>query len=336
MFKLWSETKKEAKEELSSDFGFRDWKDLSSDDKYLIWKYLEWHFFKKDELGQDFSYGNRRCNYEFFGDYDEKDNKLTRVVNSIQFLNLKYKAKSYARNFLEDNRFNSACHDFYEIFSTQSENVVLELLSLYSKLIILERNDREPRRNEDESDDEFEKRTFEWRWEVFDRFLEDLNEVFIQFGIKYYLTKDSFVPRQDTKIMKEIHEPVLSYLSDQKWKKVNETLSDAFSDYRKNTPQGYSGCITKTISAVEAYLQIIVDGKTGGKNLSSLISEGQKNNLIPNDIFTQTIFKNTKAIFARERKSTGDAHPKDEYATEKNSRTILNLAMIFIQHCIQK
>ncbi len=125
MFKLWSEIKKEAKGELSPDFGFRDWKDLSSDDKYLMWKYLKWHFFKKDELHQDFSYGNRRCNYEFFGDYDEKDNKLTRVVNSIQIINLKYKAKSYARNFLEDSKFNSACHDFYEIFSTQSVNVFL-------------------------------------------------------------------------------------------------------------------------------------------------------------------------------------------------------------------
>ena len=150
------------------------------------------------------------------------------------------------------------------------------------------------------------------------------------------ITRNGFGPRQDEKIIEEIYEPVLGYLSDPKWKKVNEILSDAFSDYRKNTPQGYSGCVTNTISAVEAYLQILVDGKTGGTKLSPLISEAQKKNLIANDVFTQTIFKNIEAIFARERQSTGDAHPKDEYATEKNARTILNLAMIFIQHCIQK
>ncbi len=336
MFKLWSEIKKEAKGELSPDFGFRDWADLSSDDKYLIWKYLEWHFFSKDELHQDFSYGDRRCNYKFFGDYDEKDNKLTRVVNSIQFLNLKYKAKSYARNFLEDNKYNSACHDFYQIFSTQSENVVLELLSLYSNLIIFERNNREPRLNENENDDEFKKRTFEWRWEVFDRFSEDLNEVFIQFGVKYYLTRGSFVPRQDSKIMEEIYKPVLDYLSDNKWKEVNNLLEDSFSEYRKNTPQGYSNSVTNTISTIQAFLQILNNGKTGKGNISHLIIEAQKKGLIGNDSFTKQIFDNVESIFAKERQETSTAHPKKEYATEKNARTMLNLAMIFFQHCIQK
>jgi len=336
MFKLWSEVKKEAKGDLSPDFGFRNWNDLSSDDKYLIWKYLEGHFFKKDELRQDFSYGNRRCNYEFFGNDDEKDNKLTRVVDSIQIINLKYKAKSYARNFLENSKFNSACQDFYQIFSTQSVNVVLELLSLYARLIILERNDREPRRNENESDDDFKKRTLEWRWEVFDRFSEDLNEVFIQFGVKYYLTRDSFVPRQDSKIMEEIYKPVLNYLSDAKWKEVNNLLEDSFSEYRKNTPQGYSNSVTNTISAIQAFLQIINNGKTGKGNISQLIIETQKKGLINNDSFTKQIFDNVESIFAKERQETSTAHPKKEYATEKNARTILNLAMIFFQHCIQK
>lgn len=335
MFKLWSETKKEVEEELFPNFGFRSWGDLSSDDKYLVWKYLERYFFEKDEYPQDFSYGNRSCNYKFFGDYDEKENKLTRVTNSVSILNIKYKAKSYARNFLEDHRFNSACQDFYKIFSTQSENVVLELLSLYSKSIVLERNEREPRREEGENDNEFKKRMLEWRWEAFDEFAEDLNEVFVQFGVKYYLTRDNFAPRQDQKIMKEIYEPVLSYLSDSKWKKVSEILSDAFVDYRKNTKDGYSGCVTHTIAAVEAFLQILTEGRTGGTMLSNLITEGQKQGLIPNDIFSQTIFKNIDSIFARERKATGDAHPKEEYATEKNARTILNLAMVFMQHCTQ-
>lgn len=336
MFKLWSEIKKEAQNELSPDFGFRSWDVLSSDDKYLIWKYLEWHFFGKDELNQDFSYGNRQCNYKFFGDYDEKDNKLTRVVDSISLLNLKYKARSYARNFLEDNKFNSACHDFYEIFSKQSENVILELLSLYSKLVILERNEREPRRTAEESDDGFKKRTLEWRWEEFDKFAENVNEVFIQFGIKYYLTKDSFIPRQDIRIMKEIYEPVLNYLSNSKWKQVNGLLEDSFTEYRKNTPQGYSNSVTNTISAIQAFLQILNNGETGKGNISQLITEAQKRGLLENDAFTKKIFDNVESIFAKERQETSIAHPKKEYATEKNARTMLNLAMIFFQHCIQK
>lgn len=336
MFKLWSETKKEAKDELSPDFGFRNWGDLSNDDKYNIWKYLELHFFKKDANGHSFSYGNKSCNYEFLGDYYEKENKLKRVTDSVAILNLRNKARSYAHNFLEDRKFNSACQDFYEIFSTQSENVVFELLSLYSSLTIFERSDREPVRNKEENDNEFKKRTFEWRWGVFDEFAEELNEVFMQFGIKYHLTRAGFIPRQDNKIIKEIYEPVLDYLSDKKWKEVNKLLSDSFEEYRKNTPQGYSNCVTNTVSAIQAFLQVLSNGKTGRGDIPQLITEAQKKSLIPNDFFTQKIFDNIESIFARERQETGIAHPKKEYATEKNARTILNLAMIFFQHCIQK
>lgn len=337
MFKLWSEIKKEAKDELSPNFGFRSWDDLLDKDKYKIWKYVRLYFFEKDEHGQTFYYGNNiECNYKFFGEYDEKKDKLIRVANSVKHLNLKNKAKSYAHNFLKNSTFNSACQDFYEIFSTQSENVVFELLSLYSKLIILERNEMKPWRNEEEGDFEFEKRTLEWRLDVFDEFAENLNEVFMQFGIKYYLTRDGFMPRQDIKIMEEIYKPVLGYLSDKKWKKVNEILSDSFTDYRKNTPQGYSNCVTNTVSVIQAFLQIIVNSKTGKGEISRLILEAQDKSLIPNDFFTQKIFDNIKTILARERQETGIAHPKKEYANEKNARTVLNLAMIFIQHCIQK
>ena len=35
-------------------------------------------------------------------------------------------------------------------------------------------------------------------------------------------------------------------------------------------------------------------------------------------------------------RDSGIAHPKKEYANERNARTILNLSMIFFQHCIQK
>lgn len=337
MFKLWSETKKEARDELSPDFGFRSWEELSNDDKYIIWKYVDRHFFKKDECRQTFSYGNRSCNYEFFGDYNETNNKLTRVIDSISYLNLRNKAKSYARNFLEDRKFNSACKDFYEIFSTQSENVVFELLSLYSRCIILERSEKEPNRNEKENDNKFKRRTFEWKWEIFDEFTEDLNEVFLQFGIKYYLTRSGFIPRQDNKIIEEIYKPTLDYLSDKKWKKVNEILSDAFSDYRKNIPQGYSNCVTHTVSALQAFLQILVNGEIGSSDgIKSFIKQAQEKKLIPTDKFSSEIFKNIESILMRERGKTGDAHPKKEYANEKNARTMLNLTMIFFQHCIQK
>ena len=36
-----------------------------------------------------------------------------------------------------------------------------------------------------------------------------------------------------------------------------------------------------------------------------------------------------------ERQLKGTPHPSKEYATEKNARLLLNLVMVFLQHCIQ-
>lgn len=335
-FKLWSELNRKAKKELRPDFGFRNWNSLGEDEKYKIWKYLEFHFFDKDIRTEYDHFRNKKNYYEFYGEYQEKEQKKKRVFYSIMALNQKYKAKSYAKNFLEGGTLNSACYDFYEIFMEQDEHVVMELLSLYCKVMISERKEGKVRKEENETKRKYQKRLENWRWEEFDKFAEDLNGVFADFGVNLYLTRQGFMPRQEEKIIKEIYEPVLSYLSHPKWKKVSKLLSDSFDEYRKNTPQGYSNCVTNVVSAIQAFLQIIVNGKTGKGEIAKLIPEAQKKKLIPEDYFTQKIFENIESIFARERQETGIAHPKKEYATEKNARAILNLAMVFFQHCIQK
>jgi len=337
-FKLWSELNPKAKKELKPDFGLRSWNSLSSDEKYKIWKCLEWYFFDKDiKTKYEGYYLSRKIHYyKFFGEPPENEKKKKRIYFSIAALNHKYKAKSYAKNFLEDNTLNSACHDFYEIFMNQDENVVMELLSLYSLLLIPERAKGTIHKKEGESEEEYNQRLENWRWEEFDKFRKDLNEVFTDFGINLYLTRQGFAPRQEEKIIKEIYEPVLNYLSHSKWTEVSKILSDAFDEYRKNTPQGYSNCVTNVISAIQAFLQIVVNGKTGKGEISKLIPIAQKKKLIPDDFFTQKIFDNLESVFARQRQETGIAHPKKQYANEKNARLMLNLAMVFLQHCIQK
>ena len=327
-FKLWSELNPKAKKELKPDFGFRNWNSLTEDEKYKIWKYLEIHFFNnKIKIGQ------KNNNYKFYSDGSEEAKK-DGILFSIILLNRNYKAKSYAKNYLEDATLNSACHDFYDIFMKQDEHVVMELLSLYFKFLFLREQKKTISKSKDETKEDYQNKLQNYRWRYFDNFSRDLNEVFTDFGINLCLTRQGFIPRQEEKIIKEIYEPVLSYLSHPKWKEVSKLLSDGFDEYRKNTPQGYSNCITNTISTVQAFLQIVVNGKTGKDNISKLITEGQKRNLIPNDFFTKRIFRNIESIFAYERQETGISHPKKEYATEKNTRTILNLAMIFFQHCI--
>ena len=130
-FKLWSELNPKARKELKPDFGFRAWGSLNESEKYKIWKYLESYFFNKDKQ-QDFNNPNSNSDgyyYEFFGEYDQQEKKTNRIWISIAALNRKFRAQSYAANFLEDRNLGSACLDFYAIFINQSENVVMELFS---------------------------------------------------------------------------------------------------------------------------------------------------------------------------------------------------------------
>ncbi|MCK5122773.1 MAG: hypothetical protein KAQ87_01325 [Candidatus Pacebacteria bacterium] len=339
MFKLWSENNKQARDFLRPDLGLRNWNDLTAEEKNKIWHYLDWYFFGaqiKEHYGM---MGDvEKEFYEFYGDHEEKECKRNTINMTIIYINENSKAKSFAGTYLKNPNLNTACHDFYNIFIEQEEFVVIELLSIYAKTFYkLTKNSGYIFKSEKETRKNFLQRKTEAEFKSFDDFSKIINDVFLQFGVKYYLTRDGFIPRQDTKIIKEVYEPVLSYLSDKKWEKVNEILYDAFSDYRKNTPQGYSSCITHTVSTLQAFLQILVNGKIGSsEGINNFIKQAQKRELIPMDKFSSEIFKNIESVLMRERGKTGDAHPKKEYANEKNARTMLNLVMIFFQHCIQK
>lgn len=332
-FKLWSQTKPDSINELKPDFGMRSWDDLTEEDKHIIWKHLEWFFFDKSKKTERNNRYGSKTFYEFHGQYDSDREKLQeRIIFSIVALNSKYKAKNFVPNFLEQVSLDNACFDFADIFMRRQGNVVLELLSLYCRIILSEREKKEPYQSEGESADEFKTRTKEWRFGELDAFSERLNEVFDDFGIDVILTRQGFIPKQEEKIVEEIIAPTLKALSDKKWGKVNEHLSDAFKAYRE---KNYSISITNTISAIQAFLQILVNGKVGSGDISKLIQQAIGKSLIPNDSFSQQVFKNIASVFAKERQTKGMAHPRIANPTESNARLILNLAMVFIQHSLQ-
>lgn len=169
-FKLWSELNPKAKKELKPDFGFRNWNSLTEDEVYKVWKYLEYYFFDKD-IKEDYNEGYY---YKFYEEYQDPEQKKERILYSITDLNHKYKVKSYAKIFFENGTLNSACHDFYEIFMTQDENVVIELLSLYCRILISERADENMWEEKNETKEEYQKRLQNWRWEDFDEFVNIL------------------------------------------------------------------------------------------------------------------------------------------------------------------
>jgi hypothetical protein len=313
MFKLWSEKNNEANNLLSPKLGLRDWNNLTDEEKKKIWSYIDgW----------------------FEGDKKEK----FRIFLSCHKLNDDHKYMAYAELFLKNPSDQSAHDDFKKIFLEQDQNVVLELLSCFCKVILFEREKENGRiyRSDYESEEKYIKIIAEWRHGEFDKFTERLNNVFEHFGINLFLTRSGFVEKQDSKITKDIYVPVLNFISSPKWENVNRELKDAFRAFQLKSEHGYSNCITHAVSAIQAYLQILVDGKIGSSTgIINYIKQAQEKDLIPNDKFSSEIFKNIDSILMRERGKTGDAHPKQEYANEKSARLILNLIMIFLQHCIQ-
>ncbi|SJZ78010.1 hypothetical protein [Sediminibacterium ginsengisoli] len=323
-FKFWSASNHDALKELRPDFGLRKWDDLSDEEKKRLWKHLIDHFFNK----------NGQYDYHFYGDYPEKTLKQKRIENSIAYFNHTYKAQSFGRRYLDNGTLNAACADFYEIWITKTQNIVLELLSTYLFMSIFERREALVFQGDNESKDSFDKRSEENKYVTYDEISKDLNEVFTDFGLNVEVTRQGIIPKQDVKIQEEIVKPVLNALANPKWKAVSSILVDAFTEYRKGTPDSYSIAVTHTVSAVQAFLQILVNGAVGSGDISKLLVQAQKQKLIPSDLFTQEIFKRIESFLMSERQHTGVAHPKTAYASERNTRLVLNLAMVFFQHCI--
>jgi hypothetical protein len=301
MFKKWSQTNQDAKKILTPNLNIRSLSDCTSNEKEIIIKIFSNNGFLNDSIGQNYIY---KTIMKFGHDY-----KLKNFCSNI----LDHGEPHYFGETLMDCCKKCARNDFINIFLNQPKEVSYELLSYYV--------------NEMDNPINFGYRN------TFRSFFNDISN---QFYLDIIMVEDQFIPRQEEKIIDDIYKPVLACISDLKWKEVNVLLADSFSEYRKNSPQGYSNSVTNTISAIQAFLQILNDKKKGSGNIAPLIVEAQKSGLIDNDSFTKNIFDNIESIFAIERQETSIAHPKKEYATEKNARTMLNLAMVFFQHCIQK
>jgi len=304
MFELWSKNKPQARQLLRPNLGMRSWDEISESDKIVIWQ----HFVNNGWINAG------GATYWAVHSFNEANKARAFCQHILNHGGPHYMDRNGMVYGMERCCQEFAQQDFQHIFHREAHDVVYELLSHYIQKLEKDSVDKENKV----------------------RFGNLFNDISKQFGLNVTMLENSFIPRQEEKIIEDVYKPVLNYLSDKKWEEVSNLFADAFVEYQKNTPQGYSNCVTNVVGAVQAFLQILVDSKTGKGEISKLITEAQKRGFIPNDFFTQKIFENIESILARERQETGIAHPKKEYATEKNARTILNLAMVFIQHCIQK
>lgn len=303
-FKLWSDSNPTAKLSIHPTLGIKSWDDLSQDTKEVILK----HFMNKEcFIADDTTYEAVR--------YFAEDHKANNYCNHL----LGHGGPHYYVMHGGGRYKKDCCHvpaqlDFHNILIRQPKDVVYELFSYYANRI---------------STATFNERQYP-------KFISIFNDISEQFNLDILISGNNFIFRQEGKIIKDIYEPTLVLLSDKKWEVVSRELDDAFIDYVKGTRESYSSSITHAISGLQAFLQTIVHGKVGRGDIAELIKKAQEQNLIPNDEFSKRIFKESISILMIERQEKGDPHPKEEYANEKTTRLVLNLIMIFFQHCLQK
>ena len=297
-FSKWSNLNTSAISVLKPDFGIRSWTDLEKREKETIWQ----HFVNSGW---------------FDGAYDPYYFAILKFSND-------HKARRFCAYLLAHggphiyvgNRRECCANvvhmDAKHIFMIENQDVVYELLSYYANEVIKQKG-----------------------VEIYLNFVKFFNDLSNQFGLNILLSESGLILRQDPKIVSQIYEPTLRYLSDDKWKVVNREFSDSFSDYLKNTPEGFSSSITHTVSGVQAFLQILVNDEVGKGDISKLLATGIQKKIIPNDAFSAKILKDITSILMQERQSKSDSHPKEEYGNEKVARLLLNLSMVFMQHCLQ-
>ncbi len=317
-FRLWSEISHSAKEKLQPTILWRSWSQLTADEKNVMLRYLNnSHYFYGVELNS-----HRREIPEI------------ELVVSINELNQKYKRSSFGRNFLNRRGASAAHEDFVSIWHEGSEILVFELLSLYAKQLYEEKEAESFLKLHGETDENFKKRNINWRMESLDKFRNILNELFEQFNVNMFLTRAGFIPYQEKKIVKNAYEPVVNFLTDPRWKTAERELGDAFEAFAKKEEKNYSKCITHCFSAVQAFLQELVQSDIPDANINSLLKEAKTKELIPKDIFSETAFSKLQEALEEMRKKYGDPHPKKEYANEKNALLALNITVVFLQHCM--
>lgn len=307
-FKLWSESSPSVKASMKPVLELRSWNSLTDEEKTKVIRHL---------LGMGWL----------------KDYEIT--VNCIRALNDEYKVNTFGKEFFEHggphisySTYDECCtkaatRDLFSILKNQDENVVMELLSLYARSLI-----KQHYLNGEVSEDDLAE-----AYSVFDRFANAINDIFDHFAINRILTRQSFVPKQEKIVNEYVTEPTFKSIAGKEWQPVQKEFSDAMVEYHKGTSKSYSNSITHLVSALQAFLQIKVNGKLGKGDIAALITKGISDGKLPDDELSKKVIKGINSTIMDYRQKQSDAHPKKEYANEKSVRLVLNVIAVFIQHC---
>lgn len=235
-----------------------------------------------------------------------------------------------------DNTFEriiAATTDFQDVFlHEKSSALVLRMLTKFAKCHIDRSNLNLAEKAEtDEEKNKYIAKAFK----NLDNLSNCLNHVFEQFSVNVLMTRNGLVPRQDENITEEIYVPTLKALSDPKWKNVNDDLAQMFIDYRE---ERYPEAVTKAHRAIQKFFQILVgkEGKNSKGELANLFKDARNQQLIPINRFTEPIINVFQNFIPAERATKSTAKPSVAEATSSDALLIMNVVMVFLQHCLQK
>ncbi len=319
-FALYGENDPEVEGEIQPRLGLRSWTDLDEEEKKIALQEL---------LNRGWINPN-------------SDDVLT----SIFRLNRAFLRTCPGKNLhnttprhYEDGRLKNgnqlkeaAYHDFIRIFSyEESDAAVFRMLTEYANSCIDMDYYRMAERAENE---EAKEEGVQSAFKKFDRFAASLNHVFDQFAVNVCLTRNGLIPKQDEKITENVYAPTLKILSDPKWKSVSDDLAQMFSDFRDGN---HSEVITKAHSAVHRFLQVLVgeEGKSGKGEVGKLFAAAKKQGLVPVDRFSEPIVNVLQGFMSSERAKNSTAKPAIKGATDSEALLVMNVVMIFLQHCLQ-
>ncbi len=317
-FTLFGEDDPDVQAVLRPDIGYRDWSDLSIEERTNAFKELiHRNVFNLDDYA---------------------------LIETIEFLNHNYLSLCPGKNLHNTPRnddfgswnrkalVDSASKDFALILTEEkSSEMVMLMISKYAKFFIYE---KELERARQEPDVDKKEILIESAYKRFDRVANHFNHIFEQLSIRWEITRKRFVPRQDKKITELIYQPTLKILSDPKWQSVNSDLSKMFDDFQNAK---YSETIAKAHSAVQRFLQVLIgeEGKNGKGNFGQLFSEAKKNGLISDNQFTGPVINAMQRYIPSERANNSTAKPAVKDATYSDALLMMNVVMVLIQHCLQ-
>ncbi|MEQ8344391.1 MAG: hypothetical protein RLO22_24240 [Sneathiellaceae bacterium] len=321
-FSLYGDGDPNIESAIQPNLDLRHWNDLKVDEKKIAIQYLKnkkWLNMNSKEVLITIEYLN--------------DAYLRQCPGKNLYNILPHRSRHGGESVNESERKEAAYLDFQSILlSHPSNELVYRMISRMAKEYI-DKYDYKMAASEEDSGER--NRLISSSFRQFDRFCKCINHLFSQFSVNQMITRTGFVPRQDEIIAQNIYIPTLRALSDPRWRSVNTDLAEMFEDYQS---QNYPEVVTKAHRAVQRFLQIITEGEEGkgGKGeVGKLFSEAKRMGVISTTRFSEGIIQTLQSYIPSERATKSTAKPSTTPANHSDALLMMNVVMVFLQHCMQ-